>query len=168
MEDYQFEIIKESDLPIVLDIYNHYVLHTTATFHANALSLSEMRELVFFENPKYRTYVIKENAHVLGYVLLTQHKKREAYDTTGEVTIYLSPDQIGKGLGGLALTFIETVAKENGFHVLLATICGENEKSIGVFERNGYVKCAHYHEVGRKFGKWLDVVAYQKLLEAIS
>lgn len=164
MGDYQFELINESDLPAVLEIYNHYVLHTTATFHAKALSLSEMRELVFFENPKYRTYIIKENTQIQGYVLLTQHKKREAYDTTGEVTVYLNPDQTGKGLGSLAVKFIEGISKENGFHVILATICGENEKSIRAFERNGYVKCAHYHEVGKKFGKWLDVVAYEKIV----
>jgi phosphinothricin acetyltransferase len=165
MKNYNFEQIKETDMTEVASIYNHYVLNTTATFHAHALTLSDMRELVFFENPKYCTYVIKENVQILGYVLLTQHKKREAYDATGEVTIYLRPDQIGKGLGSLAVTFIETVAKEKAFHVLLATICGENEKSIGVFERNGYIKCAHYKEVGQKLGKWLDVVAYQKILD---
>lgn len=165
MGDYQFEKIKESELPAVLAIYNHYVLNTTATFHAAALSLSEMKELVVFDDPKYRAYLIKEDNQILGYVLLTQHKKREAYDTTGEVTVYLSPDQIRKGLGSLAVKHIETIAKKSGFHVLIATICGENEISINVFERNGYVKCAHYQEVGKKFGKWLDVVAYQKVLE---
>ncbi len=48
--------------------------------------------------------------------------------------------------------------------MLVATICGENAASIGVFAKNGYEKCAHYKEVGQKFGQLLDVVAYQKIL----
>jgi phosphinothricin acetyltransferase len=71
---------------------------------------------------------------------------------------------VGRGLGGRGAQFIEDVAKSNGIHVLVATICGENEASIRLFERNGYEKCAHFREVGKKFGRWLDVVAYQKIL----
>ncbi|WP_424357733.1 N-acetyltransferase family protein [Methanocella sp. MCL-LM] len=159
-----FEEIGEEHLDAVLDIYNHYVLNTTATFHAHAFGRDEFRELVFFDNPRYRTYVIKEAGAVCGYVLLTQHKKREAYDGTAEVTVYLVPGSVGKGFGSRALQFIEQIAKERGIHVLVATICGENARSIGLFERNGYDKCAHYREVGQKFGQRLDVVAYQKII----
>jgi phosphinothricin acetyltransferase len=151
-------------LPDVMEIYNHYVLNTNVTFHAHRMGPEEMKTIVFFDNPKYQTFVILQESHVCGYVLLTQHKKREAYDGTAEVTVYLSPDSIGKGLGSLAVQHIETVAKDSGFHVLVATICGENEKSIRLFERNGFFKCAHYKEVGQKFGQLLDVVAYQKII----
>ncbi|WP_010249811.1 GNAT family N-acetyltransferase [Acetivibrio cellulolyticus] len=164
MMNYEFEKVKEEYLPELLDIYTYYVLNTTATFHEKPLSISEMRELVIFKDSKYETYVIKDGTQLCGYVILTQHKKREAYDNTGEITIYLKSDYIGKGIGSRAITFIECIAKSKGFHVLIATICGENEKSIRLFERNGYVKCAHYKEVGRKFGNWLDLVAYQKLI----
>lgn len=164
MKNYKFEKVKEEDLPHLLDIYTYYVLNTTATFHEKPLSIDEMKELVVFKDIKYETFVIKGRTGILGYVILTQHKKREAYDSTGEVTVYLKSDCISKGIGSLAVNFIEDVAKKKGFHVLIATICGENQKSIRVFEKNGYVKCAHYKEVGRKFGNWLDVVAYQKII----
>lgn len=123
-----------------------------------------MRDLVFFDNPKYKTYVILAENELFGYVLLTQHKKREAYDTTAEVTVYLKPEWTGKGLGSLAVQYIEAFAQASEIHTLIATICGENDKSIKMFEKNGYLKCAHYKEVGKKFGNWLDVVAYQKIL----
>lgn len=165
MDAVSFEEIGEEHLDAVLNIYNHYVLNTSATFHAHAFGKDEFRELVFFDNPRYRTYVIKDAGTICGYVLLTQHKKREAYDGTAEVTVYLVPGHIGKGLGSRALEFIEGVAKDHGIHVLVATICGENALSIRVFERNGYSKCAHYREVGQKFGQRLDVVAYQKILD---
>lgn len=159
-----FDEIKNSDLPIVMEIYNHYVLNTTATFHSRALTLEEMKELVFFENPKYKTFVIKYFKEIYGYVILAEHKKREAYDGTAEVTVYLRTKCIGKGIGTKALKHIEEYAKTNNIHVLIATICGANEKSIDIFIRNGYEKCAHYKETGRKFGQLLDVVAYQKII----
>lgn len=76
MSDIIFEEIRNEHLPFVLEIYNYYVLNTTATFHSRELSINEMKEIVFFENPKYKTFVINENGEISGYVLLTQHKKR--------------------------------------------------------------------------------------------
>jgi len=161
---FRFKELTEEDLPEVAKIYNHYVLNTSATFHAHPLSIDEMRGLVFFETPKYKTYTIVDDQCLFGYLIITQHKKREAYDGTAEVTIYLKPEYTGKGIGGPSLVFAEEVARKSGIHVLVATICGDNSSSIKLFEKNGFVKCAHYKEVGKKFGQWLDVVAYQKIL----
>ncbi len=159
-----FEEIRNEHLQEVLGIYTYYVLNTTSTFHARTLSMEEMKELVIFDSQIYKTFTIYYNGNLCGYVILTQHKKREAYDGSAEVTVYLKPDYIGKGIGTIAIQYIEDYAKTKDFHVLVATICGENSKSINLFERNGYSKCAHYKEVGRKFGQLLDVVAYQKII----
>ena len=164
MSDITFEPIQEKDLPEVSEIYNHYVLNTTATFHAHKMEVEEYRGMVLFEDDKYVTYVVRDSGATVGYVQLTQHKKREAYDGTAEITVYLKPGLTRRGLGSSAIKFIEGVAREKGLHVLVATICGENAASIGVFAKNGYEKCAHYKEVGQKFGQLLDVVAYQKIL----
>jgi L-amino acid N-acyltransferase YncA len=164
MNTITFEDLKEENLPKILEIYNYYVLNSTATFHTNTLYLEAMRELVFFNDPKYRTFIIKDNEELCGYISIIQHKKRSAYDGTAEITIYLDHEHIGKGLGSLALKYAEKYAKDSGFHVLVATLCSENIKSIQLNEKNGYVKCAHYREVGYKFDKFLDVVAYQKIL----
>lgn len=164
MNQCQLLKLTEDRLPEITSLYNYYVLNTTATFHAHPLSAGEMRELVFFDNPKYGTFFISQGEQLLGYLIITQHKKREAYDGTAEVTIYLKPDCTGKGIGSTALQFAEEIAGKAGIHVLVATICGENAASIRLFEKNGFVKCAHYKEVGKKFGQWLDVVAYQKIL----
>jgi phosphinothricin acetyltransferase len=164
MEKYYFHEMKEEYLDRVLQIYTHYVLNTTATFHSRPLTREEMREIVFFNSEKYKTFVICEEGEVCGYVLITQHKKREAYDGTAEVTVYLKPFFIGKGIGSMAIRHVEDYAKKQKLHVLVGTICGENEESIRLFDKNGYVKCAHYKEVGQKFGQVLDVVAYQKII----
>lgn len=165
MENVRFTELTVEHLPAVLDIYSYYVLHSTATFHSHVLSMDEMKDLVIFKSPLYRTFVIYLDECLCGYVLLTQFKNREAYDGTAEVTIYLKNDSTGKGIGSSALDFIENYASTKELHVLLATICGENSASVGVFEKCGYTKCAHYEEVGKKFGKSLDVVVYQKIID---
>ncbi|HWQ61179.1 MAG TPA: GNAT family N-acetyltransferase [Negativicutes bacterium] len=164
MGTYHFYEMNERYLDEVLQIYTHYVLNTTATFHARPLTREDMKALVFFGRERYKTFVICEEEEVCGYVFIAQHKPREAYDGTAEVSVYLKPAFIGKGIGSLAVQYIEEYAKKQGLHVLVATITGENEQSIALFARNGYEKCAHYKEVGQKFGRLLDVVAYQKII----
>jgi phosphinothricin acetyltransferase len=161
----KFEELREEHLKDVLDIYNWYVLNTTATWHYHTLDAEEMRGLVFSADDRYGTSVIKDGDTVCGYVSVRQYKTREAYGDTAEIGIYLKPDYCGKGIGAAAVEHIETFAREKGIHVLIASISGDNDGSVRLFEKTGYEKCAHFKEVGRKFGKLLDNVALQKILE---
>jgi phosphinothricin acetyltransferase len=166
MNNYIFEECKEEYLSQILEIYNYYVLNSTATFHIKPLTISEMGELVFFDNPIFKTFVIWDDkkTEICGYVILNRYSKREAYNTTAEVSVYLRHDFTSRGLGKVAADFIENYAKENGFHALLGIICTENEKSINLVEKRNYQKCGYLKETGKKFGKYLDVAIYQKLL----
>ncbi|MFD1888062.1 GNAT family N-acetyltransferase [Paenibacillus wenxiniae] len=179
----EFIPVQEQHVEQIVDIYNYYVLHTTVSFHTEPLTLEEMRAQLFDLPAHYCSYAIIERmdeldtdeqlavasdaayeSSLLGYILLTRHKAKQAYDTTAEITIYLKPDQAGKGIGSRALVFIEQAAQQHGFHVLVATVCADNTSSIRLFERYGYEKCAHFREVGRKFDQWLDIVSYQKMI----
>ncbi len=162
--DIIFEEMKEEHLEDVRAIYAYYVQNTTATFQIREPTRADMRELVFFENGKYRAYAIKDSGLLCGYVILSRFGKREAYDETAEVALYLKPDYTGRGVGPMALSFIEAYASAEGIHVLKAAICGENSQSIRLFEKGGYFRCAELKEVGTKFGRRLDLVYYQKIL----
>lgn len=164
MNRVKFEEAKEEHLQEVLDIYTYYVLNSTATFHKHIPTTEEMREILFFDNDRHKSYVLIEDGVICGYAILARYGKREAYDITAEVTVYLKNDCIGKGIGRQAVSFLEKAAKEKGFHALIAIICGENTQSISLFERCGYLKCAHYREVGMKFDRLLDVVCYEKII----
>lgn len=100
--------IEEQHLQKVLAIYNYYVTHTTVSFHTIELSLDEMRHIVLNGNPRYKTYILEIAGLTIGYALLTQHKNKQAYDVTAEVTIYLDPDHVGKRAGTMAIRFLET------------------------------------------------------------
>ncbi|HBL84460.1 MAG: GNAT family N-acetyltransferase [Clostridiales bacterium GWF2_38_85] len=158
-----FKKLEEKHFQAVYDIYDYYVLNSTASFHLSCISQEEARSIFFPPNPLHEAFVIETDDMVIGYAKYSQYKKREGYNETAEVAIYLSSEYTGKGIGLKALEFLEKSARKNGFHVLLACICFENKASIFLFEKAGYEKCAHYKEIGKKFGRYMDVVDYQKI-----
>jgi len=157
-----FSPVRESDLAAILEIYNHYILNSTATFHSNKLSEKDLGEFLFISHPKYPSFLITDKGEMIGYCFLTQYKKRQAYDRSAELSIYLKPEFTGKGIGMAALGHLEAAAKKVGIHVLVGTICGENRASIRLMEKAGFSKCAHLKNIGEKFGKVLDVLMFQK------
>ncbi|BFT73145.1 N-acetyltransferase family protein [Paenibacillus sp. P36] len=164
MSTVMFKTIEASDIPALMDIYNHFVMNSTASFHTEPVTITEFTESVIHPNSRFQTFVITLNGELQGYVQVMPHKKKQAYATTGEVTIYLQPGCVGKGIGSAAIQFIETFAKEQDFHSLISTICADNKPSIHMFSKNGYTQCAHFREVGFKWGKFLDIVTYQKII----
>jgi len=156
--------IEEHHLPEVRDIYNYYILNSTATFHTEEISTDEAKGIIPFKHPKYKSFMIIKDETICGYVYLGCYKPRQAYDRTSEVTIYLKPEFAGFGIGKVVLEKMEQLAPELNIKILLGIITGENTGSIKLFEKCGYEKCAHFKQVGEKFGRILDVVAYQKFL----
>lgn len=157
-----YKELEEKDLLDVKKIYDWYIAHSTATFHTEPIGLDQLKEFIFIAHPYYKSYLILADGETAGYCFLTYYKKRQAYDRTAEVTIYLRNDLRHKGIGQLALAYLEQRAVECGLKNLLGIITGENDKSIALFEKSGYTKCAHFRNVGEKFNRILDVVAYQK------
>ena len=157
-----FKEVKERDLPYVKEIYDWYIANSTATFHTEPISLDQIKEFVYMNHPLYQSFLIYYDKEFSGYCLLTNYKKRQAYDRTAEITIYLKPEYCGKGIGKTALYYLENVARKKGLKNLIGIISGENIQSIILFENAGYTRCAHFKNVGEKFGRVLDVVAYQK------
>ncbi len=164
MAEVKFIEINETYLPQVLEIYNYYIQNSTATFSIQPVTLEEMRRIVFYSDPRFKTFIIFDQDKLCGYCILARYKEREAYNITAEATLYLHPEFTGKGIGSQALQFLESFARQNQFHSLISVICSENTASIKLFGKNSYTKCAHYKEIGKKFGRLLDVVVYQKLL----
>jgi L-amino acid N-acyltransferase YncA len=160
--DIVFQEIKEQDFQEIKEIYNWYIENSTATFHTEPISIDQLKEFIHIGHPVYKSYLIRPGNETAGYCFLTYFKKRQAYDRTAEITIYLKAEFCHKGIGKLAMKHLEQQAKECGLKNLIGIISGDNQESIALFEKSGYFKCAHYRNVGEKFNKILDVVAFQK------
>lgn len=154
----------ERYLPDALAVYRWYVQNSTATFQIGEPTLEQMRSLLFFTVPRYRSFAILSDGAFAGYGILTRFKEREAFDRTAEVTVYLAPERTGKGLGRLMLARLEKAARDADLHALVALVTGENAASRKLFERSGFAACARYREVGFKFGRALDLVCFEKIL----
>jgi phosphinothricin acetyltransferase len=159
-----FVPMTENDVELILPLYNHYIRETTATLDESEVDAEALGRRLVPDSPRFGTWKIVVDGRPVGFVSLGPYRPTRAYDGTAEVTIYLDPAWPGKGVGTQALAYVEYRAREREFHLLFASICAENAGSIRLFERQGYRECAHLHEAGRKFGRWLDVVGLEKRL----
>ncbi|MEP7322856.1 MAG: N-acetyltransferase family protein [Saprospiraceae bacterium] len=157
-----FVPIREDDLSTIKDINDWYILNTTATYYTEPITFDQLKEVIYFNHPRYKSYLIYDDTDTVGYCYLTHYKKRPAYDRTTEITIYLHKDHCHRGIGSIALEYLEKQAIETGLKNLVAGISADNTASLALFEKSGYIKCAHFKNVGEKFGMILDVVYYQK------
>lgn len=157
--------LRDKDFDIIKEIYDYYVLNSTATFHTERVAVSELKEKILVGHPKYRSYLVKDaEDDICGYCYFSQYNKRQAYDRTAEISLYLKPGYTGKGIGKQVIHFLEETAHDLGIVVILGIISGDNFQSIRLFEACGYRKCGHLKELGVKFGRVIDVVIYQKIL----
>jgi L-amino acid N-acyltransferase YncA len=161
----EFIDLQGKDLQTVKAIYDHYILHSTATFHTDPVSLEELKSIIPVAHPKYRSFMVYADGEICGYCYLSRYKPRQAYDRTAEITVYLKEDFTGKGIGIKIMNYLESVALQNNISVLMGIITLENQMSVKLLEKCGYEKCAHFKKVGQKFDRILDVVAYQKIIK---
>jgi L-amino acid N-acyltransferase YncA len=165
MEEISFRTIDEKGLPIALDIYNHYILTTTATFRLHAIPMETLRSFIFLNHSRYKAYLIYHRSEIAGFCFLTQYKNLEAYDRTAEMGVYLKPGFTHRGLGTEAVKHLEKVAAANGLKIIIASISGENAVSIKLFRKLEYEECGRFKRVGEKFGRIIDVIYFQRSLE---
>jgi phosphinothricin acetyltransferase len=150
------------DIPALLDIYNHYVIHTPVNFDIEPRTLAQ-REAWFGEfstSGKYQCFVAEESGKVIGYACSTRFKEKAAYGTTIETSIYCAPDCAGRGLGRVLYTTLFEALKGEDIHRAFGGITLPNAASVGLHEAMGFRHAGTYTEVGRKFGKFWDVGLY--------
>ncbi|MNP50047.1 N-acyltransferase YncA [compost metagenome] len=82
-----------------------------------------------------------------------------------ELSLYISPERRGLGLGKALMVEILKLAKEKGFHTVISGITAGNEVSVRLHEQFSFDYIGNFREVGKKFGVWQDVLFYQLLLE---
>jgi len=155
----------DADSEAIRSIYNPEVLESTVTFDLVPRSLEEQREWLRARSGAHAVLVaVDGDDEVVGFGSLSPYKDRAAYSTTVEDSVYVCRDQQGLGVGRLLLAELVGVATAHGFHTVMARIVGGHDASIRLHARLGFEIVGTEREVGRKFGRWLDVVVMQRLL----
>ncbi|MBK3515956.1 arsinothricin resistance N-acetyltransferase ArsN1 family B [Carboxylicivirga marina] len=149
--------INPTDAEAVVAIYNHYIIHSIATFELEPIDAQTMQQRIASIGDKYPYLVYEENNQILGYAYASEWKGRKAYSRTVETSVYLHSEAKGKGIGTKLYTQLIEELKSMNMHALIGGISLPNEASVALHEKFGFEKIGQFKEVGRKFDKWIDV-----------
>jgi L-amino acid N-acyltransferase len=158
----------KDDLPQILAIYNDVVATSTAIYADSPATLEERAQ--WFDARKARGYpvlVAAEGDRVLGFSTFGDWRGAwSAYRYTVEHSVHVAAQSRGGGIGGRLVEALFPHAVAMNMHVMIGAIDAANEGSLRFHERLGFQRVAHFKEVGHKFGRWLDLVFMQRVLDA--
>lgn len=155
----------EADADAIRAIYNLEVSGSTVTFDLVPRSQGDQIDwLAAHDGAHPATVATGPGGEVVGFGSLSPWRDRPAYSTSVEDSVYVREDQRGLGVGRLLLADLVERATAHGFHAVFARIVGGHEASIAVHVSLGFEVAGVEREVGRKFGRWLDVVVMERIL----
>lgn len=157
-------MLKEEDASACLEIYNYYILNSTATFETEPLTLEEFRNRIKNITERYPWIVLEEKGRIAGYAYLSPFIDRAAYDWTADLAIYLDRSLRGMGYGSELMEGMISLAEKDGYYNLVSVITADNQSSVKLHEKFGFVKSASFEHFGYKNGQWLGVVCYVRKL----
>jgi phosphinothricin acetyltransferase len=152
------------DAEAIRGIYNLEVAESTVTFDLRPRTLEQQQAWLADHAGAHPAIVAVEGDEIVGFGSLSPYKERPAYATTVEDSLFVHRAHRGKSVGRRLLDELLVLAQDHGFHAVIARIVGDNAASIRVHEACGFELVGVEREVGRKFGRWLDVVELQRLL----
>jgi phosphinothricin acetyltransferase len=153
------------DAEAIRSIYNPEVLESTVTFDLVPRSLEAQRAWMTARSGAHAVLVAeRDDDGIVGFASLSPYRDRPAYSTTVEDSVYVRRDAQGSGVGKALLSELVALATAHGFHAVMARIVGDHEASIALHRGQGFELVGTEREVGRKMGRWLDVVVMQRLL----
>jgi len=157
----------DSDLAGILEIYNDVIRTSTAVYAVEPVALEERR--AWLEQRRARDFpvlVAFDGAQVLGFASFGDWRGNWAgYRYSVEHTVHVRADVRRRGVGRELVEALIPRARDLGKHVMIGSIDATNLDSLLFHQRLGFERVAHFREVGRKFGRWLDLVFMQRWLD---
>lgn len=156
------------DIPVINEIANWYIEHTTVNFDTEPWSLDKRYQWASGFNRQDTPYHLLVSEHegvITGFCCNTQFRPKQAYDSSTETTVYTARDAGSKGYGTLLYHALLEAAKAEALHRAYAIITLPNPISIRLHERFGYTSAGLFDEAGWKFNRYHSVAVYQKELD---
>jgi len=158
-------LARAGDAEAIRAIYNVEVEGSTVTFDLVPRTPAEQDAWLAEHSGAHPAVVaVTGDGAVVGFGSLTPYKPRPAYAPTVEDSVYVRQDQRGTGIGRLLLDELVLLARRYGYHSVIARIVGGHDASIRLHRGCGFEIVGTEREVGRKLGRWLDVVVMQRRL----
>ena len=162
MENILIRNTNENDTEAIARIYNHYILNTVITFEEETVSNQEIAlRIKEIKSASLPYLVVEQNGKVFGFAYAGKWKSRSAYRFAVESSVYLDPGLVGEGFGSQLYVSLLDQLREMGVHTVIGGVALPNPASVRLHKKLGFTKVAEFHEVGFKFGKWIDVGYWQ-------
>lgn len=157
---------RDGDLPAIRAIYTPAVLNGTASFELEPPDLAEMtRRRAALLADGFPYLVAEIGGEIVGYAYAGQYRPRPAYRHAVEDSIYIAPNQQGKGIGKALLGALIAACEKLGKRQMVAVIGDSlSHGSINLHRAMGFTHAGTVRNVGYKHGRWLDQVIYQRAL----
>lgn len=155
----------DADLPALLAIHNHAVRDSTAIW-SDTLSTIAERKAWLDEKARrgFAVLVADDGDGLLGYASYGDFRPFPGYVHTVENSVYVRPGCHRRGIGRRLLEALVDTARDRGLHMMVAGIDAGNAPSLALHAALGFTEVARMPEVGKKFGRWLDLVLMQRRL----
>ena len=157
----------EAEVPAILDIYNEVLATSTAIFSDTPTTLED--RLTWFRARRalgYPVLVSMDASGLLGFASFADFRSWPGYRHTVEHSVHVRADVRRRGVGRELVRALVDRAVALGKHVMVAGVDAENVASIRLHERLGFQRAGTLHQVGCKFGRWLDLTFLELRLDA--
>lgn len=146
-------------------IYNQAVTETNHTFDLVPRTIEDQQNWIAQRQGSLAALVaVADDGTIMGFASLSRYKERPAYSTTVENSVYVATHAHRQGVGSALMEALIELASAHGYHSMMARIADAQDASITLHTKHGFELVGIEREVGRKFGRWLDVALMQKLL----
>ena len=150
-----------ADAGAIATIWNREIRDGVSTFNTIEKELGALKAAIASE----AVFKVVEDADaVLGFATFGPFRGGPGYVHSMEHTIYLAEDARGRGVGRMLMAALQEEARARDIHVLVAGVGSENAAGIAFHTRLGFVEVGRMPQIGRKFGRWMDLVLLQKML----
>lgn len=151
------------DLEKLLEIYNYEVEQGIATLDLRPRTFEEWEQWYAVHNVDNHPLIVAEkDGQVAGYASLSSYRDKEAYQSTVELSVYIGPRYRRQGIASMLMeAILEEARQDERTHLVVSVITAGNEASVRLHEKFGFSFCGTVHEVGMKFGKYLDIETYE-------
>lgn len=156
--------VNSSDAAALCAIYNPYVQNTVISFESAEVSEAEMTMRIKEYTAHHPWLVAEVDGKVVAYAYASRWRTRAAYDYALESTVYVENAYTGRGIAKPLYLALLRELKSRGIHAVIGCIALPNDASVALHEKCGFVKVAHFPQVGRKFERWVDVGFWQVIL----
>ena len=165
MADLVIDRAQPADVAGITTIFNEAITYTAAVWYDEPRTEADMSTWIADRTRAGQPFLVARlDGQVVGFTTYGQFRPWPGYRHSVELSIFVDGGHRRRGIGRQLVTTLLNEARQAGVHVIIAGIEADNEASLELHRRLGFVEVGRMPEVGKKFNRWLTLVLMQRML----